>query len=66
MFIPDRRNLKSCRRPAGLHSQQIYSEISLKVAAANIAARGEIVIPGRPVGLYETREMRCDFAIFGP
>jgi hypothetical protein len=33
-FIPDRRNLKSCRRPAGLHPQPIYSEISLKVMAA--------------------------------
>jgi hypothetical protein len=34
LFIPDRGNLKSCRRPAGLHPQQIYSEISLKVSAA--------------------------------
>jgi hypothetical protein len=34
LFIPDRGNLKSCRRPAGLHPQPIYSEISLKVSAA--------------------------------
>jgi hypothetical protein len=46
-----------------LHPQQIYSKISLKVSAANIAARGEIVIPGRPVASTK-RDMRCDFGDF--